>query len=377
MSVMIWYYRTLCILNLILSTSFTSIDAVMADLTSTKTFRRRQNYNDRMYTLHVAQRAKAATDSLIPPPPLPGPSQKQILKALPYSEAEAARRPRVLAIGLASGYDAEAVRVFCNSLWATSAPDPKVQRRERKQRRGNLTAALIPALDSALEVVLVGVPHPVHPDVKASALGATTILGAEDLAGSKYMGLLGDHRWEHLEPYVACTKASYPKDWVLRTTGHPFNCGWDPVSHGERLLEEWQRMPLLQFRHLLFTLVIINRLTYGEVPHIILTADTRDVYFQGDVRSILADDRLWSTYWSKAREGPRVLQNVSTFLSEMPSILHVAREGCLAGNSEVNTQQLVNCYGKDVTDAYYNRSWITYNSGTTVGTTKAMLYHER
>ena len=72
--------------------------------------------------------------------------------------------------------------------------------------------------------------------------------------------------------------------------GPPRECQTAPetFADNEAAVERWLKgKGIIRTRHFIYLLVILNRMHYGPQPHLVLTADIRDVVFQADVRSLM------------------------------------------------------------------------------------------
>ena len=251
-------------------------------------------------------------------------------------------------MGLAQGYSLQRVRAFWRSLDSTSGP-----------------------LGSQLEMVVIGDVRNTSEWTQAGA----TLLTRADLASAEYLGLLGMPRWKDLREAILCGSSHPPKTASAPRgyqRGMRFNCSLDILTHGEELLTNWEtHYFLVTARFIYYTLVLINRLELGPVPHLVVVSDMRDAWFQRDVRDFLRKDQLWAQW--RANTAVSAWHRDYAW-QEAPGILFVAQEGCQARTNK-NGKWLNACFGRGVTaDSGLHPGYAhSYCSGTIVGTAKGAL----
>lgn len=283
-------------------------------------------------------------------------------------------RSRLLVMGMAWGYEVDRLRFLVGSVNVTSGP-----------------------LRTDAELVLVDPSAVSTPgrratplrEPRAFAARGVTVLGVTELASDRYMGLLQRPEWSHVRAMFQCARSTFVR----------FDCSIDMRREPRRLLEHWlTTFNPITMRHLLYLLVMINRIVYGPMPHFVLFTDVGDVHLQRDIRVVLDRDSLWRQWWRAqqrdARSGgddggrrPRhppvtAVSHASTRYDweSAPSLLYVVEEGCLACEN-ANGYWLCGCFGLGmvscgVEDAYYPGSWRSFNTGEYVGTLRAAVHSE-
>ena len=102
-----------------------------------------------------------------------------------------------------------------------------------------------------------------------------------------------------------------------------------------------------------------------------LFTDTRDVWFQRDVRNFLHKDELWSRWWLNAQSSTHWRNDWRT----APSLAFVAEEGCQAQHTK-NKMWLETCFGRGVTSAktgLFPGHEHSYCTGTIAGSSRGSL----
>jgi hypothetical protein len=279
---------------------------------------------------------------------------------LQVPQVDAHSTDNVLVVGLASGYDFGKVRVFAESLRATSGGHGK-----------------------QTELVLAGLKEksgggPVQDALLMREKLGISVVNWEELASAEYFGLLQHPDWAHLQlqQTMGCLQP-------LQQGGLVRECQSEAETFADypAAMERWMEgKPFVRIRHFIYFLVILNRLHYGPQPHIVLTADIRDVVFQADVRSLLHEHASYRSWYKEVhRKHPHTARKQAPHRRAwmgQPALLVVAEEGCPV-LSNVNGGWLTWCFGDDIVKEYYPNSWRSMNTGTVLGTARAMLIHER